>query len=636
MCGITGYTFFSRTSTENAIEKMVDSLGRRGPDSNKYITLKKFNNTYALGHTRLAIIDISNSGDQPMENKKYIIVLNGEIYNYKTLKKELEKKGITFISASDTEVVLEAITFYGIDKALELFRGMYAFALYNKENGEITICRDKVGVKPLYYYVKDDILLFGSELKSIMAFPKFKKEIDKESLYQFLKYGYINAPKSIFKNTYKILPGQYIVFDNNGKATKNTFWSLEKTYKNEEVKKEENLKKGLDHNLNKLNDVLCNSFDLRMVSDVPIGVFLSGGIDSSLLVALLKNELNHKLDTFTIGFDVKEYDESKWAQIASNTLKTNHHELICTEKDALELIQQLPKVYDEPFGDSSAIPTMLVSKFARKKVKVALSADGGDELFFGYNRYQGLDEINKSKTKKLVAKTLNILPNSTPETIYKILNKFKTINGFQDKITKFKNVLSTNDLSKMYDAYVSYYTDDELSILLNTDVISNGNLKSYNNIEDLVFTTDFTNYLPGDILAKVDRASMAFSLEARDPFLDPKIIEFAAATPLEFKYKDGEKKYILKKLLERHLPKSYIYREKKGFGIPIDKWFNGELKPLVKHYLSQEMLNKHNLFNSNYVQTLMNNYYNNKGVNSHKIWFLLMFQMWYEQWIENK
>ena len=636
MCGITGYVKFKTIDHNIApIEKMVDSLYRRGPDSNNKTIIHDFNNTYAFGHTRLAIIDISNHGIQPMENEKYIIVLNGEIYNYKEIKKRLETCNITYHSKTDTEVVLEAITHLGIDKALSLFRGMWAFAIFNKKTGETILCRDRVGVKPLYYYTSEDELVFGSELKSIVKYTDFPKEIDKESLAYFFKYGYINAPKTIYKNTYKVHPGEYIVIDKNNRVSKKNYWSLEKTYGKNIIKKEENFNIGLSANLDTLNDVLCESFDLRMVSDVPVGVFLSGGVDSSLLASLLKNELNYNIDTFTIGFDVKEYDESKWAKIASDTLKTNHHQLICTEEDALNLIHQIPKVYDEPFGDSSAIPTMLVSQFARKNVKVALSADGGDELFFGYNRYKTIDKLNQSFYKRIVGKTLNILPDYTPKFFHNLIKKKKQIPGFKDKIVKLKNVLNANGISKMYDAAVSYYTDDELSLLFNTKIDTQ---KQYttsfsDKIEDLSFITDFKNYLPNDILVKVDRASMAFSLEARDPFLDHKIIEFAAATPLEFKYKNGEKKYILKKLLERHLPQDYIYREKKGFAVPIDKWFHGDLKPLINHYLSPEMLNKHNIFNKNFVQTLLNDYYNNKGINSHKIWFLLMFQMWYEEWM---
>jgi asparagine synthase (glutamine-hydrolysing) len=636
MCGITGYTIFNKVSEKSYILDMVTSLDRRGPDSNDYVLLEDYGNTYALGHTRLSIIDVSELGNQPMENEKYFLVLNGEVYNYEAIRKDLIHKGVRFTSHTDSEVVLEAITYFGIDKALSLFKGMWAFSLYDKNSGETLLCRDRIGVKPLYYYFKDNTLLYGSELKSIMAYPKFKKEIDKKSLSYFLKYGYINAPNSIFKNTFKVLPGEYILFDKFGEQVSKTYWSVEATYEENKHLKAQNLEKGIDDSLKRLNDVLCESFNLRMVSDVPVGVFLSGGVDSSLLVSLLRNELNYDIDTFTVGFDVKEYDESNWAKIASKHLKTNHNELICTEKDALELIYQLPKVYDEPFGDSSAIPTMLVSRFARQKVKVGLSADGGDELFFGYNRYKTIDKLNKAVYKNILSKTLNILPNRLPENLYGLIKNFKTIPGFKDKITKFKNVINSKDLHSMYDASLSYFTNDELSLLLGEKMFDKSSVNiNYDHIEDLTFVTDLKNYLPGDILAKVDRASMAYSLEARDPFLDHSIIKFSAETPLQFKYKDGEKKYILKKLLEKHLPKDYVYREKKGFGIPIDKWFNGELKPIVNHYLSEVKLKQHNLFNISYVQFLLKNYYANKGVNSHKIWFLLMFQMWFDEWITN-
>lgn len=636
MCGIAGFILFNNINEENHIQNMINSLKRRGPDSDNYNVVKNYGNTYVLGHTRLSIIDLSELGNQPMENDKYIIVLNGEIYNYQTIREDLINKGIKFTSLTDTEVVLECITYYGIEKALIQFRGMWAFSILDKESGKIILCRDRIGVKPLYYYYHNDCLLFGSELKALMSFPYFEKNIDKTSLFTFFKYGYINAPNSIFRNTHKVLPGEYIVFDNNGAFTKQQYWSIESIYQQKIQLCKYNSAIGLDSYLERLNDTLCDSFNLRMVSDVPVGVFLSGGVDSSLLVSLLKNDLKYNLDTFTIGFDIKEYDESYWARQIAKHLNTNHNEFICTEKEALELIYELPKVFDEPFGDSSAIPTMLVSRFARQKVKVSLSADGGDELFFGYSIYKKLDTINQTKYKAILGKMLNIIPDDLPESIYEYVKKIKLIPGFKDKVVKLKNILNSKNLASMYDSSLSYYTNDELKKLLGENFVENNNNENiYDNVHDLTFLTDLQNYLPGDILTKVDRASMAFSLEARDPFLDHHIIEFAAETPFKFKFNNGEQKYALKKLLERHLPENLIYRDKKGFAIPIDKWFHGDLKPIVTYYLSEAKLNEHGLFNNNYIQDLLIKYYKNKGINSHKIWFLLMFQMWYEEWIKN-
>ena len=627
MCGITGYIKYKTNTKDGDIDDMIQVLYNRGPDSFGKKCFNKFNNFYAMGHSRLSIIDLSDSGSQPMENNKYIISFNGEIYNYKNIRDLLKKNNVQFVTNSDTEVVLEAIKYYGFQKALKQFHGMWAFSLFNKENGELILSRDRMGVKPLYYFNSEKDFIFGSELKSIYKYPNFKKNIDKTSLSQYFKYGFIAAPKSVFKDTFKVEPGQYIKIDCNGEITKYKYWGIVDIISR--TKRENSLNE--KNSINQLRKILIKAFKLRMVSDVPVGVFLSGGIDSSLLVSILAKELNYDLNTFTIGFDEKEYDESHWAKNIASHLGTNHNELICTEKDALELVSELPKIFDEPFGDSSAIPTMLVSKFAKKKVKVALSADGADELFFGYDRYETIYYFNRlKKNNKLFLSIIKMIPDKIIYLLFKLLKPLYNPLGLKDKIKKIKNIISSKTISNMYDELITYFNKEDLSKLLGGNysckIISN------DNIGELTFLTDSHNYLPGDILTKVDRSSMFYSLEAREPFLDQSIIDFSQSLPFSQKYRKGEKKYILKKLLENYLPKDFIYRKKKGFAVPIDKWLHGALKPIVNEYLNAAKLNEHGILNTKFVLRLVNDYYNKKGVNSHKIWFLLIFQMWYEEW----
>lgn len=638
MCGIVGYTTFNSLYNENFIGPMVKSIERRGPDASAVSIIRKFENCNYFGHTRLSIIDTSSQGNQPMENGKFLIILNGEIYNYQSIKDKLLDIGVEFKSNSDTEVVLEAISCWGLAEAIKMFRGMWAFSLYNKLNGEIVLCRDRIGVKPLYYSFNGDILLYASELKAIMAYPKFEKKISNEGLNSYFRYGYINAPNTIFENTFKVEAGSYIIFSKKGNITLNKYWDIENIVKNSTINKSKIEKEGFDNTKKKLKNILIESFGLRMVADVPIGVFLSGGTDSSMLASILKEELGFNIDTFTIGFEEPEYDESSWGKKVAKHLSTNHNELICTEKDALDLIPELPQVYDEPFGDSSAIPTMLVSKFARESVKVALSADGGDELFFGYNRYKTVDKINKLPLKSSISWLIKNIPKGTSDKVYNLIHPVLKIPNFKDKYSKLEKVFSSNGLQEMYDGSLTYFSNDELQKLINYDFVfeNKSELTGIKDIDNFVLITDCLNYLPNDILTKVDRASMSFSLEAREPFLDHKIIEYSASIPLKYKYFKGEKKYILKKMLEEYIPKEYIYRSKQGFGIPIDSWLRGCLKPLVYDFLSKDNLLEHQLLNIEYVNKLINDYYKDKGVNSHKIWFLLMFQMWYKTWIDNK
>jgi len=422
MCGISGFCDFKKKSSENILKNMTDALIHRGPDSSGYSFFEYETYQVGLGHRRLSILDLSSHGHQPMSFENLDIVFNGEIYNFKEIKKELLELGYSFYSNSDTEVILKSYYQWGI-KAVDRFNGMFAITIYDKKENKLILIRDRVGVKPFYYYKKDSLILFSSELKSFHKYPNFEKIIDKNSLSLYLQFGYIPEPHSIFKNSYKLKAGHYIEIDlKSQKIEEIKYWDVVDFYNKPKIDISQ------EEAILKTEELLKSSFEYRMVSDVPVGVFLSGGYDSSLVVSILENGRNEKLNTFTIGFKEKGFDEAPYAKEVAKYLGTNHTEYYCTQKDALEIIPKLAEMYDEPFGDSSAIPTTLVSALARKSVTVSLSADGGDEIFAGYGKYtttkQYFDKFNKisNSIKSLVNFGMdNINPKYIP-----ILNNFET------------------------------------------------------------------------------------------------------------------------------------------------------------------------------------------------------------------
>ncbi|MCX6723491.1 MAG: asparagine synthase (glutamine-hydrolyzing), partial [Candidatus Staskawiczbacteria bacterium] len=420
MCGIIGIRDFRNKISPQILSKMTDILSYRGPDdSGIYIDEK---NNVGFGHRRLSILDLSSAGHQPMsdDNENIWVTFNGEIYNFKEIRKELENKGHRFKSNSDTEVIVKSYEEWGIE-AVKKYRGMFAFAIWDKTKEKLFLVRDRAGVKPLYYYHKDNLFLFSSELKSFHQHPKFEKEINFDALALFLQFGYILAPHTIFQDAYKLNPGHYLEIDKNGSLKEIKYWDITDYYLEKPINKPE------DEIEKELEQILIESFNYRMVSDVPVGVFLSGGIDSSLVAALLQTNSKNSIKTFTIGFNEKEYNEAPYAKKIARHLKTDHNEIYCTSKDALEIIPKLSEIYDEPFGDSSSIPTYLVSKFARQQVKVALSADAGDELFCGYSRYELLNNYYKiiQKTPSFLLPPVSLgLSLFSPDIIGSVYSKF--------------------------------------------------------------------------------------------------------------------------------------------------------------------------------------------------------------------
>jgi asparagine synthase (glutamine-hydrolysing) len=641
MCRIVGFWDFNYKGEYNikqVISSMRDTMTYGGPDDAGFFIDETCN--LAMGHRRLSIIDLSQTGHQPMVFENFIIVYNGEIYNFSDIKKELIKEGYSFYSDSDTEVILKAFQKWSF-KAVDKFRGMFAFAIWDKNDKKLLLCRDRVGVKPMYYYYKDGLFMFSSELKSFHKHPKFKKKINIQSLSLFLQYGYITAPYSIFEYTNKLEPGNFLIIDKNKETKKLKYWDMDFYLRKGLKDKEIWLKESEDNIARDLEKILTESFKLRLVSDVPVGIFLSGGIDSTLVTTLLQKNVGYQLKTFTIGFNEKNYNEAEYAKKISNYLGTNHTELYCTPKDAFNVIPKLPEIYDEPFGDSSAIPTYLVSKLAKNQVKVALSADGGDEQFYGYTRYWIVRNLTTMLSlmplRNIISK---ILQQINPEVATNIYLRLKPImpkwNNFRDKYIKLRQILQVKNIQEVYDSSNKYFLEDDLIKLGISNFLASQRFKiQSNDIDNINYMMyyDIMTYLPDDILTKVDRATMSVALEGREPFLDHKILEYSLQMPIGLKYRNGMSKYIIRKILYKHIPKELIDRPKIGFGVPIYEWFKNELKELYLEYLSNYKIKQTGLFDYKEVDILLQNYLNNKNINHNKLWFLFIFQIWSEKWM---
>lgn len=635
MCGIAGFCDFNKRSNLDILIKMTDTLYHRGPDDKGYEFLETTNAHIGLGNRRLSVIDLSLLGRQPMKssNGDCTIIYNGEVYNFMEIKHELEQKGFSFRSLSDTEVILNAFIQWGVE-AVHKFIGMFAFVIYDKRVGKIYIFRDRAGVKPLFYFWKNDLLLLASELKSFQYHPNFKKEIDTNSLPLYLQYGYIPAPYSIFRNTYKLKPGHFLEIDLNNKTLyEKKYWDVLDYYNRQELNISE------AEAIEETEKLLKSAFEYRLVADVPVGLFLSGGYDSSTVGTLLQRNRAERIKTFTIGFSEKGFDEAPYAKRVAKYLGTDHTEYYCSQKDALEIIPSLPDVYDEPFGDSSVIPTILVSRLSRKSITVALSADGGDEVFGGYNKYiksveylQIIQKLPKA-VRQIILKVLkNINPNYIP-----FLQK--TYN-FDSRFERLKMLLTSESCVSVMKIISQLFTDEQLKHIFkkrfspgktffDDDVLLNISNNQFNNM----LAIDYKTYMMDDILVKVDRATMSASLEGREPFLDHRVIEFIAQLPSNLKFRNGKTKCILRNILYKYLPKGLMERPKMGFAVPIVYWFKGELKQYLLQYLDKKRLEKNEIFEVDEIIKLRDDYLGGRTENIHKLWFLLMFEMWHERWI---
>jgi len=651
MCRIAGFWDSrpnNRSFRQDIIIAMRDSLTYGGPDDAGFYLDQETG--VALGHRRLAILDLSPLGHQPMfsSSGRFGMVYNGEVYNYRSIAKELEAKGRTFKGTSDSEVILEAIEEWGIEKTIGRFIGMFALAVWDTQEKVLHLIRDRLGIKPLYYGWINDAFVFASELKAIKAHPHFIASIDRDVLGLYFRHNYVPAPYSIYKDIFKLMPGQIVSLNRTSLETKqvnfSNYWSAAEIIQNG---LEEPYQGPLEEAQEELEALLMDAVQLRLISDVPLGAFLSGGIDSSTVVALMQAKAGQKVRTFSIGFEQTAYNEAPYAKRVAEHLGTDHTELYVTEKEAQGIIPLLPYIYDEPFADSSQIPTCVLSKLTRQYVTVSLSGDGGDELFCGYDRYTWGNEIWRKmgwmpSWMKMFLRTLliSVSPLSW-DYLFDKMSQFlpmvlKTSRP-GDRVHKLAEALVFDNRSNLYHWLVSHWRDPlslvkeitkEPATAFNTKE-NQPSLKNF--IQEMQFL-DLITYLPDDILTKVDRASMAVALEARVPLLDHRVVEFAWRLPLSFKLQNGTGKWILRKVLNKYVPEKLFERPKMGFGIPIDSWLRGPLKGWAEDLLSQDRLKREGYLNQEMVGLKWQEHLSGKRNWQYLLWDVLMWESWLETW----
>ncbi len=625
MCGIAGFIDFNMVHTISDLKVMTDSIKHRGPDGEGHKIWKEENVVVGFGHRRLAIIDLSENGAQPMVCSNVAVTYNGEIYNFKEIKKELQELNYTFITDSDTEVIIQAFRAWG-PQCVHKFIGMFAFVLYDINTKFIYFFRDRSGVKPLYVYEKNGLLLFSSELKAFHTIKLFEKELNSEAVTLYFKYGYVPDSHCIFKYSYKVEPGSYIKLNLRTKESSRVRYWNPFTFHKQTVPID---KSELHY---QINELLISAFQYRMVADVSVGVFLSGGYDSSLVAAILQKYSAGKIRTFNIGFEDSEYDESGYAEQVASYLGTDHLSILCTAKQAQEIIPDLTYYYDEPFADSSQIPTFLVSKMTTSHVKVALSADGGDELFGGYSRKLKILDYNKkiSRIPIFARKVIGEIGYSIAKT--KLLSTADRV-----KLHKLSQMLNDPSIENIFDLYIQYYSDNFLSEVINKDfyVSEASNKKEIDNNFDTInnlLLLEYNSTLSNDMLVKVDRATMAHGLEGREPLLDHRIFEYLSTVPSNYKIKDNDLKILLKEVTHKYIPKSIMDRPKKGFGVPVSYWLKNDLKEMTHDYLSKDNISKFGVLNSNEVLKESQKQFSSNDSND-QLWLLLNFQMWCEKWM---
>ncbi len=622
MCGIVGGVRHPFEPFAADLDRAVAALALRGPDDRG-----RFEDPaagVALGHTRLSVIDLTAAGHQPMasDDGRVHIVYNGEVYNFKEIRRRLEQRGHSFRSATDTEVILKAYLEWGT-RCLQRFVGMFALAVWDGPRRRLLIARDRLGIKPLYYHLRPGCLLFASELKALAAFDTFPRALDPGALPLFLHYGYIPSPRSVFRDTWKLPPGHFAVWQDGALAI-TPYWQVPPAGSAAEPAAEA---------LERLHGLLAVAVKARLVSDVPLGALLSGGIDSSLVAALMQAAHPEPVRTFTIAFEAAGYNEAGWAARVARHLGTRHTEFTVTAGEAREVIARLPEIYDEPFADSSALPTFLVSRLARGQVTVALSGDGGDEFFGGYERY---------RSTALAAGALGRLAPETVDRWYRRLRhrlppRLRVAN-LADKWGKLMAQFAQNDLQGLYRAAVCLWSAQDAEALTGVALpegtfeavfAENAGLPARTRLMRL----DQRTYLPDAMLTKVDRASMAVSLEVRVPLLDHRVVEYAAGLAESFLYADGAGKYPLRTLLARYLPRPLFEREKMGFGVPVGQWMRGDLKEMVRDYLSPARLAREGRLNPARVESRLAAHLSGRENHSHRLWAVLMWEMWRERWL---
>ncbi|OSZ80892.1 asparagine synthase (glutamine-hydrolyzing) [Chitinophagaceae bacterium IBVUCB2] len=632
MCGIAGFIDFNRKTPDDVLHKMTHIMQHRGPDGDGHYIDKTDQYIIGLGHRRLSIIDLSNAASQPMQFGNLQIIFNGEMYNYNEVRDELMGKGHQFATHSDTEVILHAYQEWG-KQCLHKFVGMFAFVLYDAVNKTVFCARDRAGVKPFNWYFHEGLFLFGSELKAFHQHPDFKKELNAAAVAAFMQYGYVPTPHCIFNYSHKLQPGHTLTIDlTTQKISIEKYWDVLDHYNKPK------LTISLPDAINETETILEKAFQYRMVADVPVGVFLSGGYDSTCVTALLQKNTSTKINTFTIGVHDKGLNEAPFAKETAAHLGTNHTEYYCTTKEALEIVPDLPFYYDEPFADSSAIPTTLVSRLARQQVTVAISADAGDEVFGGYNKYDYVTRV-KNKLNKVPAPVRKGIASVMKQVPAHRIPYFNKKPLFTTRYKKIMHLLKDNSAKELLHNMSSLYFQDELNQLFRqkpgqlSSNFDNQLQPAFHDDLSYMMAIDYQTYMLDDILQKVDRASMCVSLEGREPFLDQHIIEFAAQLPSSYKLHNGIKKYILRQIVHKYVPQQMMERPKMGFGIPIASWLKNELKEFVDQSTDPAFIEQQGLFNPVEIKKLYSDFYNGKEQLHTKIWYLLMFQMWYKRWM---
>ena len=636
MCGFVGFWDLKKKCRSKEITEIIKDMRgpiiSRGPDDKGSWFDKK--NHLILGHQRLSIIDTSQLGHQPMisRNSRFVISYNGEIYNFLDIKNELMNNGVTFKGSCDTEVLIEAISYWGIETTLKKVAGMFAFALWDIKNKKLFLARDRVGIKPLYWSLQNNIFYFGSQSKSFLANKKWKKIIDEKSLSNYFQFGYIPHPHSIYKDTYQLEPGHYLIVNSKGYCKKKSYWNLKKI-----VNEDKNIGQNIDDVKDELKNILKKVVSQHMVSDVPLGCFLSGGIDSSTIALIMQSISKEKsIKTYSVGYaDKTLFDESYYAKQVAKILETEHLNVKVNSSDILQNITKILNEYDEPFADSSQLPTYLLSKVMKRNVTVCLSGDGGDELFGGYNRYLFAKKIKK---------TFSLLPYSSRKILSKIILSFQPnkIDNFfsffgskiykkfnSDRIHKFADILKIKNFNEVYNHLISFFPENELP--LNKEFLK-GNNKFNFDIDGpdfvkkmQVFDTLF--YLPNDILTKVDRASMAHSLEVRVPFLDHRVIEYAFKLPTSMKIENNQTKVLLRDILYEKIPKKIINRPKMGFAVPLVDWLRGPLKEWAHDLIYQNETND-GVIDIKAIKKLFDEHISMKRNWQNKIWTILVYLNW--------
>ncbi len=613
---------------------MADALTHRGPDmGDQWIDPEA---GIALGFRRLAIIDLTPTGHQPMTSAdgRFVVVYNGEAYNFADLREKLAASGHKFRGTSDTEVFLEGCVAWGVEATVGRLIGMFAFALWDNREKRLWLGRDRIGIKPLYYGQFDNLFLFGSELKALRAKDGWQPGIDRDALAAYFRFNYVPAPHTIYRNIYKLEPGTLLSFRVGEKPKLRRYWNLASVASQGPLLNDE------EEALVECEALLRDAVKRRLVADVPLGVLLSGGVDSSAVAALMQSESRHPVKSFTVGFENAGFNEAGHAKVIAQHIGTEHHELYLSEARALELVPSLPDWYDEPFGDSSALPTWLVAQMAREHVTVALSGDGGDEVFFGYNRYHvaaatwsNVRHIPKP-LRTMAAAAISSIPTAGWDAAARIFPQSMRPSLAGDKAHKLSSILGEADADGMYRRLVSHWSNPEQLVVNCMEPIHAAwnDARAIGDFSERMAFLDTKTYLPDDILTKVDRASMAVSLEVRVPLLDHRVVEFAWRLPKQMKLKGASTKRLLRRILYHHVPRELVDRPKAGFAVPLDQWLRGPLRNWAEALLDEKRLKREGVLNPGPIRHAWTNHLAGRDNEGQAIWGVLMFQSWRERW----